>query len=175
MRTTSEIIEILHNFITRDNVTLALAIFGSFGTLFSWLFVFLKNRKNLKIHIVGYRFSDDNHSLLIYAMFENRSRLPISITGIYVDIENILYSCEKIPITAFEETIRSGKEIISHREYRSMNLPISIPGLGGTSGYIYFEFPLVSVKPSSKHLNFQLLTNRGKIVQNSLPLGRFLD
>ena len=77
MQIPSEIIETIHNFITRENITLVLAILGSFGTLSSWFFVLLKNRKNLKMHIVGHRFSEDNHSLLIYTMFENKSRLPI--------------------------------------------------------------------------------------------------
>ena len=175
MQISSEIIETIHNFITRENITLALAILGSFGTLSSWFFVLLKNRKNLKMHIVGHRFSEDNHSLLIYTMFENKSRLPISITGIYVEIGNVLYSCEKIPIVTFEETVRNRNQIISRREYRSMTLPISIPELGGTSGYVYFEFPATSEQLPSTHLNFQLSTNRGKIVQNSLSLDRFLD
>lgn len=166
---------IIETLFTRNNITLFLSIFGSVGTLASWLFTLAKNRKNLNIQIVGRRFSDDANSLLLYAMFENKSRLPILITGISVQLDSIWYSCEKIPLTTFTETTKCKGEILSHHEYQSLPLPIFITSLGGTSGYVYFAFPESSLPPDATHLNFLISTNRGKPIEKKLWLGHPLD
>lgn len=165
----------IKSILTRENITLFLSIFGSIGALSSWIYTVMKNRKNLNIEIIGQRFSDDSCSLLVYAMFENKSRLPISITGLSVQLNSIWYPCERIPITTLTETTRCGKEILSHHEYRSMPLPIFITGLGGTSGYLYFEFPESSLPVDATTLSFLVLTNRGKAIEKKLSLGRQFD
>lgn len=162
------------SFFTKGNITLLLAILGSIGSVSSWIYTFYKNRKNINMTIIGYKYSDSK-SLLLYAMFENKSRLPIAITGICVEINNIYHSCTEIPIIALEETIRQGGNIISHQEYKSMPLPISLDCLGATSGYVYFEFPEEVFQTDSTHLSFRLTTNRGKAFEKILSLGRQLD
>lgn len=166
---------IIKSLFTRDNITLLLSIFGSVGTLSSWIFTIIKNRKNLCIQLIGRRFSDDACSLLVYAMFENKSHLPISITGISVQLDSIWYPCEKIPLTTFTETTRCKDKILSRHEYQSLPLPIFITGLGGTSGYVYFEFPESSLPPDATQMTFLISTNRGKPVEKKLSLGRQLD
>lgn len=166
---------LIKEMLSRDNLTLALSIFGSVGTLASFLFSVLKNRKNINVEIVGRRFSDNPSFLLVYTLFENNSRLPISITGISVKLDSIWYPCEKIPIVTLTETTRQNGEITSHHEHRSLSFPIFITGLGGTSGYVYFEFPESSLSPNTTHLNFLISTNRGKAIEKKLSLGRQLD
>lgn len=133
--------ELLKPFLTKENITLFLSILGVLGSFSSWVYIFIKNRKNINFQIVGQRYCDDS-SLLIYMMFTNKSRLPIAITNIGVYINSTFYSCIEIPIVALEETTRCKNEIISHHEYKSLPMPIVISGLGGTSGYVYFEFPI---------------------------------
>ena len=53
--------------------------------------------------ICGHIFGDTK-MLIIYASFENMSRLPISITDVCVKIDDILYPCVQPPIVAYEET-----------------------------------------------------------------------
>lgn len=163
-------------FFTRENITLALAILGSIGTLTSWTHTLLGNRKNLNVRVVGQRFSEmNNDSLLLYMSFENKSRLPIAITSIGIKINEITYTCTEIPIVTFQETTRCKGEILSHHEYTSIPLPISLSGLGATSGYVYFEFPGADFEFDATHLNFQLTTNRGRSIEKTLSLGRHLD
>ena len=131
----SEYIEKLLSLFTRDNITLILAIFGSLGTLISWIFSYISNRRNLDIHVVGYR-QDTPHALLLYVSFINNSRLPISISDISIKINGIISSCQKIPITALEEEISRKGNAISHYDHKTIGFPISIPGLNGTSGYV---------------------------------------
>lgn len=157
------------NLLTRENITLALAILGSIGSLSSWIYTFINNRKNLTFHIVGRRYFE-NESLFLYMSFVNKSRLPISITSIGVKIDDELYSCQEVPIATFEETAPD-----KHREYKSMPMPISIPGLGGTSGYVYFGLPKAVPQADATHLIFRVSTNRGRIIERKLALGTRLD
>lgn len=166
--------ELLQSLLTKENITLFLSILGVLGSFSSWVYIFIKNRKNINFRIVGQRYCDD-HSLLIYMMFTNKSRLPIAITNIGVYINSTFYSCIEIPVVALEETTRCKTEIISHHEYKSLPMPIVIPGLGGTSGYVYFEFPEAVLQSDTTHLTFRLSTNRGKAIERKLSLGRHLD
>ena len=158
---------------TKDNITFALAAFGSIGTAISCGYRLITNRKNLDFNIIGQR--SDSESILLYMAFVNKSRLPISITSISVNINGVFHSCQEIPITTFEETTRCKGEIISHHVYKSIPLPFTIPGLGSTSGYVYAEFPEVKPQPDATHLTFQVSTNRGKVIEKTLSLGHHLD
>nr|DAG82586.1 MAG TPA: hypothetical protein [Caudoviricetes sp.] len=160
--------------VNRDNITLALAIFGSIGTLFSCLHTLIINRKNLHLRIVGHRITEKK-SLLLFIVFENKSRLPIAITGISFKYNDVFYPCSIIPIVALEETLRCKNEILSHHEYTSISIPLAIQGLGGTSGYVYFETPELSLPHDATHLNFSIYTNRGKVIEKTLELGKVLD
>lgn len=158
----------------RENITLVLSIFGSLGTVFTIFYNIVINRKNLNVRIVGYRYSDKK-SLLLYIAFENRSRLPISVTGINVMINGIWYSCAEPPITVLNETFRTGKIVTSHHEYKSLALPISLTSLGGTSGYVYFEFPEALFQTDATQLKFLINSSRGVVTEKTLSLGRHLD
>lgn len=158
----------------RENITLALSIFGSLGTLFTIFYNIAVNRKKLNVRIVGYRYSD-KESLLLYIAFENKSRLPISVTGINVMINGVWYSCVEPSITVLNETFRTGKIVTSHHEYKSLALPLSLPSLGGASGYVYFEFPEAIFQTDATRLKFLINSNRGVVTEKTLSLGRHLD
>lgn len=165
--------ETLLSLFTRNNITLALSIFGSLGTAFTFIHTFIINRKNVNVRIIGHRYS--NKSLLTYMAFENNSRLPISITGISVFIGGIAYSCVEPSVIALETTYRTGKTITSHHEYKTLSLPINLSSLGGTSGYVYFEFPEANIQSDATQLNFSISSNRGTVMKKILSLGRLLD
>lgn len=162
------------SFISRDNITLVLSIFGSLGTIFTLLHSFVSNRKNIDVRIIGHRYTD-SHSLLIYVAFENKSRLPIAITGISVFVEDVPYSCAEPPVVALKTTSRTGKTITSHHEYRTLTLPVNLPSLGGTSGYVFFETPEATFQTDATPLKFLINSNRGRVMKNTLPLERHLD
>lgn len=162
--------QFITHFLTKENITFALSIFGSFGTLFTLLHTFLINRKQLRMKISGHIFGDTK-MLVIYASFENMSRLPISITDICIRINDILYPCVQPPIVAYEETKRVKGNIVSHRECTSLPLPINLSSLGGSSGYVCFEFPPNAFQPEATELTFLISSNRGKVFEKRLPLG----
>lgn len=171
---TPENVEKLLSLFTRDNITFVLSVVGSFGTAYTIFHNFVINRKNLNVRIIGHRYADEK-SLLLYVAFENKSRLPISITGISVMVNSIWYSRFEPSIVVLEETTRTGKTVTSHHEFQNLPLPINLPSLGGTSGYVYFETPEANFQLDTTQLKFLINSNRGKVIEKKLSLGRHLD
>lgn len=168
------IINSISHFFTKENVTFILSIFGSIGTLFTFIRAFFINRKHINMKIHGHRFGDTK-MLTIYASFENLSRLPISITDICIRINDVLYPCVQPPIIAYEEIKREKGVIVYRREYSSLSIPINISSLGGSSGYICFEFPPSAFPTDATELTFLVSSNRGKVIERKFPLGRLFD
>lgn len=69
---------------TKENITFALSIFGSLGTLFTLIHTFLINRKQLQMRVNGHVFGDVKKMIVLYVSFANKSRLPISVTLISI-------------------------------------------------------------------------------------------
>lgn len=158
-----------------EYITLALSILGCLGSLFSWLYIFFKNKKNFFVQIVGHRYGYDNKSLLLFVSFTNKSRLAISITDIGVKLNNTIYQCRKIPVIAYQDKIICKNEILAHHEYFSLSFPITLPELSGTSGYIFFDFPELVAEPMPTEVSLLISSNRGRPVEKTLSLGKRLD
>ena len=167
--------EELKHIFTRDNITLLIAIVGCVGTIITGIHSYLSNRQNLSFRVLGH-LVPEGRSIILYMMFENKSHLPVSITSVSVFRNGIFYNCQEIPVKVYETTTRKNRtEILSHHEYFSMQIPIFLPGLGGTSGYVYFEAPQEVFQPDATHLTFRVTTNRNKVLEKPLPLGDQLD
>lgn len=164
----------LSTLFTRENITLALSIFGSLGSAFTMLHATLNNRKRLQMKIISHVFGDTK-MLIIYVAFYNKSRLPISITDISVKIGNVYYPCVQPPIVVCRENEKINGVVTFHKEHTSLAMPINIASLNGTSGYVCFEFPLNAFQSDATQLIFSVASNRGKVFEKSLSLGRLLD
>lgn len=158
-----------------EYITLGLSLLGCLGSLFSWLYILFKNRRNFDMNIVGHRYGYDNKSLLLFVSFTNKSRLAVSITDIGVKFNSTIYQCGKIPVIAYQNTVRCKDEILAHHEYLSLSFPITLPALSGTSGYIFFDFPESIVQPAPTEVSFLISSNRGQALEKTLALGKFLD
>ena len=159
---------------TKDNITFALSIFGSLGTLFTLIHKLFSNRKHLQMKII-HHILDDDKRFIIYASFVNKSMLPISITNICIKIDDVYYPCMQPPVVACEETTRINGRIVSYKDFLSLPMPINLPPLSGSSGYICFEFSRAPFQPDSKELIFSVSSNRGKVFEKKLSLGRPFD
>lgn len=112
------IVGIIHTYITKENITFLLSVFGSLGTLYT----LLAQRKNLSLSIQSYRYN--NKSLLMYVAFTNRSRLPISVLNVSILQDEVCYPCVYVPTVVCEHTRRSekrlsatGKNFLSSSQY----------------------------------------------------------
>lgn len=150
--------------VTRENITFLLGAFGSFGTFYT----LLAQRKNISLSIQSYSYK--NKSLLMFVSFTNHSRLPISILNISIIQDKVCYPCVYVPTMVCEHTRRSGKEIISHREEFSVQFPISLASLAGSSGYLYFDKLPENYPDDATTLTVQVSTNRGKAMKMKLSV-----
>lgn len=153
-------------FLTRDNITLALSIFGSVGTLTSAILSFIRSRKRISITIP--KLYHNNSSMWLYVIIENNSRLPISINSVSACFSDKLFHSSQIPQKILEVTQQTGNIVTDKKEYFSIKFPISLPALSGTSGYLYFEVPATFLESPSTQLCFQVGTNRGVIKKTKL-------
>lgn len=151
-------------YITKENITFILATIGSLGTLYT-LFA---QRKKLSLSVQSYSYK--NKALLTYISFTNHSRLPISILNISIVYNNVCYPCVYIPTKVCDHTFRSGKEIISHREEFSIQFPISLASLAGSSGYLYFDKLPENYPDNATTLTVQVSSNRGQAKKMKLSV-----
>ena len=158
------IIEAVLTCITKENIAFLLGAFGSLGTLYT-LFA---QRKNISLSIQSYNY--ENKSLLMFVSFTNHSRLPISILNLSIIQDKVCYPCVYITTKVCEHVRRSGKEIIGYREEFSIQLPISLASLAGSSGYLYFDKLPENYPDDAKTLTVQVSTNRGRAKKMKLSV-----
>lgn len=154
----------LFKLFTKDNITFVLAIIGSLGTIFS----VIAQRKNISLSIESYSFK--NRTLLMYVAFTNRSRLPISILNISIVQNKICYPCVYMPTAVVEYTRRSGKELLGYREELSIQFPISLSSLAGSSGYLYFDKLPQNYPDAPTAVTLEVSTNRGRAKRMRLSI-----
>ena len=165
---TDSAIQVANTVLTRDNITFALALLGSLGALTSWSLVFVSQRKKIRISPLGFRSNSKGCFFLM--MFENQSRLPISITRItLIDGEN-KFDCAPTPKVVIQKTRSHATEMVYRSSDYSLSMPISIPSLGATSGYILFECDQPLLEGSATSAVFEVYTTRGKLKRISLSL-----
>ena len=152
----------------KDTITTILAIFGAIGSLYTFISTFIVNRPHVDIEIEESVPAKD--SLILYISLCNKSRLPISITDITIWNNGIQYSCCHVPeIVSFFNRKLNNKEIYNEA-IKTLPFPITLSSLAGTSGYLYFVFPLQNFETSPKSLTFEVSTNRFHKLEKTFEL-----
>lgn len=149
---------------TKENITFALAVFGSLGTAYT-LFS-QRKRFSLSVHYYSYK----NRSLLLYVSFTNNSHLPVSISNVSVVIDNVCYPCVYVPTKVWDYTRTVGKEVVSRRETFSIQFPVSLSALAGSSGYIYFDTLPDTYPDAPTEVTLEVSANRGKAKRMKLSV-----
>lgn len=151
----------IRELLTRDNITLALSIFGALGTIFTIISTFILNRKNLSINIAS--CTNRYGKLYINMTFINKSRQPISVFSIKLKASEKIYSSLPYPENVGKYTLRDGNEIIDRVFTYTLPLPIDLQALGAASGYISFDVPKEVLKNSSIPLTLLVQSTRGTV------------
>ncbi len=151
-------------YITLTNMSFVLGLIGSAGTVWA----IIQNRTKFDIRIAEYSYKENK--IVAYLIIQNKSRLPISIGKICVKIDNSYYPCVETPTRIRWDTYRSGKTITGQANYYNLDIPISLLGLMGTSGYILFELPpeIDILDPTT--LTLQISPNRGSAVEKKCQI-----
>lgn len=165
--------EYIKQFLTRENITLIIAVFGAFGTIVTWISNYCHARKNIDIQII--KIAHMENALMAYITIQNKSRLPISINCISAQIDGHSYSGFAVPPYTLNFKTYSADKITGTREYQSIPFPINLGSLSGTSGYIFFDTPKCDVESLSTPLTVLVSTNRGNLMKMKLPWAEWTD
>ena len=151
-----------------ETFTFILALIGSIGTAYTVIMSFFCNRISIDFFITEHSIAKD--SVILYMVFTNKSRLPISITDVRIWNKCIPYSCSKEPHIVRIETHTFGKNTPYNEITKSLPFPITLPCLAGTSGFLYFQIPQGNFECASNSLTVELSTNRHLTLRKKLSL-----
>ena len=130
------------------------------------------NRFKIVVKPIDSHHMANKNFLYIFAIFENKSRLSISITRIRLVYNGKKFDCRFEPAMVKETTRSNGNEVYDRITTKTLPLPINIGALGAINGYLLFDVPEgINITPDTPQL-FEICTNRGKkTLSISLPSG----
>lgn len=155
--------------LTRENITLALSIFGTIGTLVTLTSSYLTKRKNLKIILASSTYRRDLERLVLSMTFENRSRLPIAITSVSIIKDNKELNLAPYPSCVGEYTHRYGTEIVDRKFEYNLKLPVDIQQLSAVSGFVLFDVSPTELENLPTPLMLLIHSTRGRVQKIELP------
>lgn len=150
-----------------DWITFGIAVASFLMSLPSWIYTFIAQRKRLSFKIQAFKYKEN--LAYMYLMIENRSRLPVSITGISLEQGESRTPCAPIPKTVSSTIMKTAgnTDVVYHY---STAMPIQLSALESVSCIVLFEDIPEAVPLSAKLLTFQISTNRGRIAKRKLEL-----
>lgn len=166
-------VKAIWDYLSLDDVTTAVAFLSLLLSFSGIIWHLVTERRCLRVHVLEYFYSIEG--VYFVMIFENRSRLPLSITQITL--------CEASEIDCKYLQTHIG----SHRkkpffdgeklqiDYYTMPLPICLQGLGAAGGYVLFDAPEHGLRCSSRSANFLIRTSRGRPYKMKLELPPALD
>lgn len=153
---------IIETLFTRNNITLFLSIFGSVGTLITFISSYLTKRKNLKIKLVSCTYRKDLGWLVFVIAFENHSHLPIAITAISAVLNNQTIKAMPHPHPVGDFVYRNGNNILDTKVEYNLKLPADIQQLSALSGYVLFELLPEEIENLSTPVTLAVRSTRGR-------------
>ncbi|MCE5188009.1 MAG: hypothetical protein LLF75_02320 [Eubacteriales bacterium] len=165
-------------FFTRDNITLALAIIGVLLSIGNVIYDSLSRRVKLSITSTFYKtYESSSGALQMYFHIANESAMPVAITRIQIRLKDEYIDCDPFPKKVFTVSTHSGDETEVEKVYYTLAMPISLPALGATSGFVQFHrrsgiFPLAPTE-----VDIIVSTNRRKKIKCRIipPLDRTIN
>ena len=145
-------------------VTFAIAVAGFILSLLSWIKDIVTSRKKISIRVISARSTGT--STLAFLMFSNKSRLPITVTGISCKVSGEYCPCLSLSRLALKVRHSGGET----RDIYSTPFPLTVPGLGGQQLLILFEDLPKALADSSTVWTVRVFSNRGRPVQMKLQL-----
>lgn len=123
------------------NITTVLSIIGLILSLFNILYLVYTNRKHFHFRVIRLSLLEDypNHPIELEIEFDNKSRLPIGISRVLIQVQGKKYLADWKARILFNETQKVGKEINDRVQTYTLSLPQNMMGLWSTEGSFYIE------------------------------------
>lgn len=160
----NKIAETFSNILTLENISFVLGLIGTTGTAWS----LVSSRKRLRVHISNMVYRTDLKTLVIVALFENRSNLPISITNVTLMAAEKELSFEPYPRCVSEYYHKKGSEIVDKKFLYNIAFPVSLSQLEAASGHLLLDISQEDFEKLPTHLTLKVYSSRGRVQKKQL-------
>ena len=130
----------LSEFINNNIFELISSVLGILGFILSVLTITInayKNRCKVNVTYKGIRTINENFPYIAFELImENKSMLPVSVTRMFLKIDDSKYEFEYLPHQYYIDTYRNNKTE-SVINVSSIPLPVNIDSLGAIGGCFY--------------------------------------
>lgn len=157
-------VEMLESTFTIQNISFILGLIGSAGTAWS----FINSRKRLIIQLSDIAYRTDIKTLVIVIVFENRSRLPISITDVTLIAEEKELSFEPYPRCVAKYSHKEGSEVVDRKFLYNLAFPVSLAQLEAASGHLLLDISQEEFEKLPTQVTLQVRSTRGRVQKKQL-------
>lgn len=149
---------------TNDQITFIIAVISFILSVYNFLYSLFINRSNLKIIYKSHIFCDNipECPIIFNLILENKSRLDISISRLFLKVNDCIYEFDSEPNWIGEKTQRTGNKITDKITLHSLEIPQTIPGLGAVGGSFWVNTSNNFKFNKSDQVTIITHTNRGK-------------
>lgn len=146
-------------------ITFAIAVISFLMSIWNFVETRLQSRVNLAVSCKDFLYVDflDTKPLFIGLTISNKSRLQISISRLFINLDGNSYEFSWIPMPIFNARITQNSELRGETYINSLVPPLNLSALSSISGYfaISSHGKINTNSICNSDVEIKLYTNRG--------------
>lgn len=148
----------------KDSITFLIALFGFVLSMYNFIRTLIQDHIHLRISYKNHLCipTSSKGSMILAMDIENLSRLPISISRMFLNIGDDIFEFSYMPHFVYERTERCGDEIVDKITTYTIQFPISISALGIDGGFFHIVGNITEQRLAKEKTSITIWTNRGK-------------
>lgn len=148
--------------LTRENISLVIAVIGFSLSIYNFVHEKMQNRMKINITYKNHFIAEHDHkSITISLAFENLVKNPISISRIYLCVDDKKYDFYWIPQFVLRATQQTNGQVIDEINVHSIPLPFTIEGYGVVGGFFFTKAPQSIYTLESANTSLLVYSNKG--------------
>ena len=148
----------------KEQITFIIAVLSFVLSVYNFLHSLFINRSNLKLIYKSHSYCNfaPEYTIIFNLVFENKSRLDISISRLFLKVNESIYEFDSEPNWVGEKTRSTGNKITDKITLHSLEIPQTISGLGAIGGYFWVDTYKKIKFNKYNQVTIIAYTNRGK-------------
>lgn len=148
--------------LTRENISLVIAVIGFILSVYNFVHEKMQNQMKINITYKNHFIAEHDHkSITISLAFENLVKNPISISRIYLCVDDKKYDFYWIPQFVLRATQQTNGQVIDEINVHSIPLPFIIEGYGVVGGFFFTKAPQSIYTLESANTSLLVYSNKG--------------
>jgi len=149
-----------------DNVKTFISVLAFILSVSNTAYLLITQRFNLKVLFKEYTIIDkiDDKPFILGLIIENKSRLPVSVSRMFLHINKEKFEFSWFPQIVFSSVLNQSEKTLSQSDTYSLCFPQNISSLGSCCGYFAIRsnnnFTIDDLKKSKCRI--EIHSNRGK-------------